>query len=663
MRRRLIEEKIIRGVKSSVSCEKDELILAESSGVMPDSIAIKGGSFQQTYEGANLFDFKNYRNKQNCIVSYDENGVVFSPNSSTPILIYYFKSFECEDNTSYRASIDCSFLNSVVDKRPNEMLIYLSNSKDNISTTNDKLISVAKLGTHSELKTVNFSFSTTTGYKYVKFNFYGNVISGDLPLDYQAVLKNIMVVKGTDYLPYEPYVGGILSPNPQYPQTIYSAENISIELKGVNLFEYADVTATYKALYTQLKATKFAVKPNTKYTIRFDYEIIENSFTRVLFSIGQGLTYYATDIEYGASLPNLTSGTFTYTFKTKNEKTTTAYPYLFFRVRRPTTETGTVTMTISNLIVVEGEEALPYEPYVEPVSIEIPSAFTLDDGSNIPLSFAEANGVKDTLIIDKVRNKVEYIQKVAKFTFNGGSFWFYNYLNPSSKVRYLCIMFSNTEPFKVNRAKGYCSHEHSSRLGTANGVSHEIWVGINHINGSLYWIGALDFLGFTSHIADRDNITTEEKTIALSQFKEWLDAQEANGNPFTVVYEIPKEQWVTYDLTSSDIGKELLKIKLPKNTAIITATGKNGVDIQGIDATYYTMNLENSDMHELIIECIDEQGNVIDAKYHLVRRDSVYKALAPKLEGYEATINEIDGVISENKKIEFIYKEIGNESV
>ncbi|MBQ7353871.1 MAG: hypothetical protein IJW54_07730, partial [Clostridia bacterium] len=760
MRRRLIEEKIIRGVKSSVSCEKDELILAESSGVMPDSIAIKGGSFQQTYEGYNLLDTVTNQDLTSgdvtCNVSNNEitlNGDYGdTTNITAPFTINKDFDFEVEKTyscrithlsgeftrlvgvylyggkgTAYRANFGLLY-------SPNESIVAkFTMTEEDLANPIQIRVAISASYTnakfHIEIVEGSYTSSTFPAYEpYVggisspnagapiksiyttDIAFPDTYVSNDymvvsetpiiLPsgsdyklevltaltgysIVYGSTQDSVLMGTGSSHLMYNDgyivedattestfYIGigdtsdGIVNEDvtelweilkgltitatsinkvttgvtQAYPQPIQSAgdSGIYVELKGVNLLEYGDVTATCKGTYTQIKATKFAVKPNTKYTICFDYEIIENTFTRVMFSIGQGLTYYATDIEYGASLPNLTSGTFTYTFKTKIEKTTTAYPYLYFRVRRPESETGAVTMTISNLMLVEGDEALPYEPYVEPVSIEIPNAFTLDNGSNIPLSFAEANGAKDTLIIDKARNKVEYIQKVANFTFNDGGLYFYNYLNPSSKVRYLSVLFSNYNPFKTNRAKGYCSHEHSSRFGTASGISHEMWVGINRVDNNLYWVGALDFLGFTSHIVDRDNITTEEKTIALSQFREWLDAQKANGNPFTVVYEIPKEQWITYDLTSSDFGKELLKIKLPKNTAIITATGKNGVDIQGIDATYYTMNLENSDMQELIIECIDEQGNVIDAKYHLVRRDSVFKALAPKIEGYEA---------------------------
>ena len=153
-------------------------------------------------KGKNLFNYKYVRGMQNAVRTQIDNGYEITKGNNTYALIVYMDSVEIEDNTTYRCSIDCAFLNSIdASLRPNEMFVYLSNSKGGITVTNDKLIGITKLGTHTELTTKRFSFTTTTGYKYAKFNFYGNVAAANVSQDYKAILKNIMFTKD-NYPPY-----------------------------------------------------------------------------------------------------------------------------------------------------------------------------------------------------------------------------------------------------------------------------------------------------------------------------------------------------------------------------------------------------------------------------------------------------------------------------
>ena len=68
----------------------------------------------------------------------------------------------------------------------------------------------------------------TTGYKYLVVN--------------ATNLEDIQVEIGTEATAYEPYTGGIPSPNPDYPQEIRSVVNPVVKIHGKNLlpFPYAD---------------------------------------------------------------------------------------------------------------------------------------------------------------------------------------------------------------------------------------------------------------------------------------------------------------------------------------------------------------------------------------------------------------------------------------
>lgn len=59
---------------------------------------------------------------------------------------------------------------------------------------------------------------------------------------------NLMLEKGSTAHPYEPYTGGIPSPNPYYPQEIKSVESFTVKSVGKNLLDYHDYVARTAAL-------------------------------------------------------------------------------------------------------------------------------------------------------------------------------------------------------------------------------------------------------------------------------------------------------------------------------------------------------------------------------------------------------------------------------
>lgn len=155
--------------------------------------------------GVNLFDYKAIQLNYGTSTTDLGNGIlVETPNATSKISIVYFRPFEVEEGVNYRISLDCAFLNSHPDSvRPNEIMVRASNDTST-STTNDKILSIWKLGTSAELSTKKTSFKMPVGYKYLKIQFYANVGNSDSIEDYQATLKNIIVSKD-DWLPYQPY--------------------------------------------------------------------------------------------------------------------------------------------------------------------------------------------------------------------------------------------------------------------------------------------------------------------------------------------------------------------------------------------------------------------------------------------------------------------------
>lgn len=75
-----------------------------------------------------------------------------------------------------------------------------------------------------------------SGYSYVLISFS---VHG-LDTTVEQIKNSFMVNKGMTALPWEPYVGGIPSPNPEYPQELVSAGgdgNVEVGVYGGNLFD------------------------------------------------------------------------------------------------------------------------------------------------------------------------------------------------------------------------------------------------------------------------------------------------------------------------------------------------------------------------------------------------------------------------------------------
>ena len=78
---------------------------------------------------------------------------------------------------------------------------------------------------------LNKTFTTTENPFYFNL-FLSNWKEENLNIVFDELLKNIMLVEGSSALPYEPYTGGIPSPNLDYPQEIETISDFTVEVKN-----------------------------------------------------------------------------------------------------------------------------------------------------------------------------------------------------------------------------------------------------------------------------------------------------------------------------------------------------------------------------------------------------------------------------------------------
>ena len=208
---------------------------------------INGDTFQQTYTGKNLFDGQIELGGID-----DSTGQPYNNNNALRSKNY----IEVQSNTIYTFSNNKNY----------HMRIYEYNSNKEII----QMISTLFQGTAT--------FTTTTNTKYIKFRTISSPAENDLTSLWQLEI-------GSTATTYEPYVGGIASPNPLYPQNIQSVTGTqNINVCGKNLFDKNNIKVGYRFgstgdYYpnTGYNATDYyiSVKPNTTYATSWSISQME----------------------------------------------------------------------------------------------------------------------------------------------------------------------------------------------------------------------------------------------------------------------------------------------------------------------------------------------------------------------------------------------------
>lgn len=122
----------------------------------------------------------------------------------------------------------------------------------------------------------NYTIIPQKGEKYVRIEYVNN---GD---------KKIMLEKGSEATSYEPYTGGIPSPNPDYPQEILAVKNPTVKVCGKNLLE----------LPISNKSTQAGIT----------FEVINNSVIKITgindgSRVSQYIAYNSQEVKYAKLIP------------------------------------------------------------------------------------------------------------------------------------------------------------------------------------------------------------------------------------------------------------------------------------------------------------------------------------------------------------------------
>lgn len=200
-----------------------------SSKVYPLPIDLKGNTTQTTYSGKQMYTLKDGTYTVDTITATVSNGII-SISGSTSTTAY----IEIALNTNI----------SLTNGEMYTMALFNTTANANVS------LCILSNGTYD---TIADAVNKTQAFIYDSANTYYNdhftirVASGTSLTNFKL---QPMLVKGNTAGDYEPYVGGISSPNPSYPQTVHnvSGDN-SVIVCGKNMFrDYFSGTNTTRGV-------------------------------------------------------------------------------------------------------------------------------------------------------------------------------------------------------------------------------------------------------------------------------------------------------------------------------------------------------------------------------------------------------------------------------
>ena len=510
---------------------------ASNNGI--DVAEIDGAYSQETTNGFQLFDASKLPTKSQGGATVTNNGdgsftISGSGNLTSDCVFSY--TYSHEETLRLIKSGQINFKNEMTTK-PNfaVQLFYENNGKmvllSNATNPTDS-VTITQAMLDDSTSSLRISFSGTTG-QTIK----------------AGTIKPILYQDGDGT--FEPFTGGIASPNPEYPQEPkfvgdYNEDtqkyDIDFMTSGKNLFDfnylkndfvisgiktYTDNSITltsnrddcYDNSYSRNTNFRIPVLPNKQYTLMFRKT---NSVAGLvyIFPFTKNNVMHKQFISKNISW----DGNIAYTFTTPQD----CY-YVNFRVGIASSGN---TCTFSDFMLLYGahtwDDVTEFTPYqgLETTTVEL----------NQPLRELP-NGVKDT-----VENGV-VTRRVGEITFNGSETWLKNAGNTNNWLYHIAITHVN--------AKGLCDSLPHNEIDVINSDGS----GINRVGFNFTQYEKVMYLN-VGYYMEQAGLTN-----TVDNLKTWLQS-----NPITVWYELatPTTKQITlptlpswYPYTDAWVGTEL----------------------------------------------------------------------------------------------------------
>ena len=550
-----LKEDISTKITKFYASNQGETHITDSDNGKIQDMKVFGNSEQKKYNGYQLFALApiNISTGEKVSLPYTKNGITVDiANDGIGYTVRGTNTLNEQESDVYLSMTNAFDIEAGTYTRSGKII----NGNNNVELISGGGVSNGGCLEYKPIK-ADFTFTET-----VKKGKSGNFIIRISPRATVNAIVYFQIEKGSEAHNFEPYTGGIPSPNPDYPQKIKSVVNPMIKVCGVNLF---DQTKVFKNIdigirsivgincynivgngqSTDRRYYLIECKPNTKYYITF-----VNPNNNIFIGVADKNYIGIKDVSV---FENITSRIFT-----------TGNNAKFIVLNADGT---------SNICISEDNAA--FEPYHEQ-TIQLPytlNAIPVESGGNVTI-----NGQKYIAdYVDVERGKI--VRNVENITFNGAENENWELWN-ADKEKMWSFMFVNSLKTFTNGSVSKCNR---FEFNANESIDRTFWL----CNPS-----GMPSLQIKNRIIGKD----------ITAFKSWL-----SNNPINVIYplRIPIEEELTaehaqalkelatyYPVTNISIGSEQLDGYTVFNYPISMANGWNYVKKQLNDNRDYIYDMD-----------------------------------------------------------------------
>lgn len=263
-----------------------EMMLTDSSDMNIQELHLYGKTEQASTTGVNLFDI-NDRLSFNSIFKVDEEGYITATIPANNTEDYQYYNFFTKKSNLVKANTNYLIICEVVKMPTTKCSIRLTSVDKSTPGQIDGNVTISGKASGLEINLMKTksdmsdSESFTRGYFSTSPGFTENQIKFRV-----SVLEDTSIT--ADTFKYEPYTGGMPSPNPDYPQGIVSVENPTVTIQGKNLYSIFENNSYGKkqlingVTYTKNADGSLTIKGKATTTSR--YNLITNQLSAKLFA-------------------------------------------------------------------------------------------------------------------------------------------------------------------------------------------------------------------------------------------------------------------------------------------------------------------------------------------------------------------------------------------
>jgi hypothetical protein len=420
-----------------------DIVLTDSSNMNIQELHLFGKTEQKTTKGINLLKTEQQdETKDGITITRNDDGTYVLNGTATIDVDFSLTSkFPAEKGKTYRMT--------GISKEKSGIFMYVTDGSTSYSCASG-------VG-------VTFTYTSESGKKYIHLLIPSGKTLNNITV--KPMIVDGLTYPNTTYDDYEPYTGGIASPNPDYPQGMNCVENPTVSVAGKNLL-------VNNAKSKQIRNLIYTVNEDKSISVKGTYEVGKDVTESDIYLFGtfndEGQYVYIPKGRYSINTISVPNGTYIAREKTKGSiinseniiKTLSEQDCYFYSWVFRITKDGTYNSTIYPQMEV-GKTATEYEPYKEIQSAQ---------------QTCELNGiddVRDELIV-RADGTGQLIQRLLKEELNNNSdlrTWYettktYGYQTGESKW----LFMANKINVKSNKLKGITKEVGNSGAYNENGI-------------------------------------------------------------------------------------------------------------------------------------------------------------------------------------------------